>query len=351
MAVGESRLRGLLRPLDPVPPSARLRSTPAAPGPPPSFGAPYRSEVSPEEPIAIDPPSGRRTASYAPPVAWPEDQAEPVGGPGGQAPPREVLRLPQDTLLPGGQEEWREPFPRTLAALGRRKLGRVLPRLDPGAPGLRVLVAAGALAAVVTGILAWRSRPVAEPIAPPIPVAAVRTAASAPDPGTGAEAGAGIGTSAAAYPASAIASPSSARVVVYVTGKVRRPGVLSLAPGSRVADAVAAAGGLRKGASPGGVNLARRVVDGEQVIVGSPAQGGAGAVGSGPAGTPGGDVVNLNTATVEQLDALPGVGGVIAQRIVGYRDAHGGFQSVDQLKDVPGIGERKFAEMRDKVIV
>ncbi|WP_218670815.1 helix-hairpin-helix domain-containing protein [Microbispora sp. GKU 823] len=66
---------------------------------------------------------------------------------------------------------------------------------------------------------------------------------------------------------------------------------------------------------------------------------------------PGAGVVNLNTATAEQLDALPGIGGVIAQRIVDYRDAHGGFQSVDQLKDVPGIGDRKFAEMRDKVSV
>ncbi|WP_432931650.1 helix-hairpin-helix domain-containing protein [Microbispora sp. CA-135349] len=344
VAAGESRLRGLLRPLDPVPPSARLRSAPSPPGPPPSFGAPHpvRTETR---------PPGR-----------PPEEAE-------DGPCREDLSgLPEEVAHRWeGCADGPEVATRDLRTLGRTALGRALPRLDPGMPGLRVLVAAGLLAAVVTGILVWRSRPVAEPIAPPLPAAAVRDLgpASAPaagpavvqsaaSPATPAPEG-GAGPGARAYvPGIAAPSGASAQVVVYVTGKVRDPGVFVLAPGSRVADAIEAAGGLRKGAKPGGINLARRVVDGEQIVAGSPAPPGAGPA-PGPAGVgPGGPeagVVNLNTATAEQLDALPGIGGVIAQRIVDYRTSRGGFQSVDQLKNVPGIGERKFAEMRDRISV
>ncbi|SIR85369.1 competence protein ComEA [Microbispora rosea] len=239
-------------------------------------------------------------------------------------------------------------------------------------PGLRVLVAAGLLAAVVTGVLAWRSKPVAEPIAPPLPAAAVRDLGPASDhasdsaagsdgppgtaspaSGTGADSGSGATVYAAGAGGPTAATPGSpARVVVYVTGKVRNPGVFVLASGARVADAIEAAGGLRKGAKPGGINLARRLVDGEQIVAGSAATAGAGSASVPDSNiAPGAGVVNLNTATVEQLDALPGIGGVIAQRIADYRNAHGGFQSVDQLKEVPGIGDRKFAEMRDKVSV
>ncbi|MEV1204416.1 ComEA family DNA-binding protein [Microbispora rosea] len=235
-------------------------------------------------------------------------------------------------------------------------------------PGLRVLVAAGLLAAVVTGVLAWRSKPVAEPIAPPLPAAAVRDLGPAADSAAGSDGppgpaspasgpGADSGSGATVYAAGAggptAATPGSpARVVVYVTGKVRNPGVFVLASGARVADAIEAAGGLRKGAKPGGINLARRLVDGEQIVAGSATTAGAGFA-SVPESNmaPGAGVVSLNTASVEQLDALPGIGGVIAQRIVDYRNAHGGFQSIDQLKEVPGIGDRKFAEMRDKVSV
>ncbi|TQS18227.1 ComEA family DNA-binding protein [Microbispora hainanensis] len=172
-------------------------------------------------------------------------------------------------------------------------------------------------------------------------------------PGPGGDSGPGATAYVAGAGGPAVTTPGSpARVVVYVTGKVRHPGVFVLASGARVADAIEAAGGLRKGAKPGGINLARRLVDGEQIVAGSPAAADAG-LASVPGSTmaPGPGVVNLNTATAEQLDALPGIGGVIAQRIVDYRNAHGGFQSVDQLKEVPGIGDRKFAEMRDKVSV
>jgi competence protein ComEA len=209
-----------------------------------------------------------------------------------------------------------------MSARVRSKLGVTVPLLDPGTPGLRVLVLLGLLAAVVAGIFAWRSQPVAEPIAPPAPMS-LGTVAASPSP--------------------------TSSVTVYVTGKVRRPGVLALAIGSRVVDAIEAAGGVRKGTSPGGINLARRLVDGEQIVVGAdtPGQQGVQPVGD-PAGTA---VVNLNAATAEQLKGLPGVGDVLAQRIVEFRDAHGGFRSVDQLREVSGIGERKFAELRDKVAV
>jgi competence protein ComEA len=140
--------------------------------------------------------------------------------------------------------------------------------------------------------------------------------------------------------------------VVDVSGKVRRPGIHRLPAGSRVADALRAAGGVRPGTSLDGLNQARFLVDGEQVVVGAPAPA------AGPAppdtGTPGAAgaptaPVSLNTATVDQLQTLPGVGPVLARRIVDYRTRHGGFRSVDQLREVDGIGERRFADLRPLV--
>uniref|UniRef100_UPI00210DC915 helix-hairpin-helix domain-containing protein n=1 Tax=Streptomyces odontomachi TaxID=2944940 RepID=UPI00210DC915 len=150
-------------------------------------------------------------------------------------------------------------------------------------------------------------------------------------------------------------------IVVDVTGKVRRPGLQHLPAGSRVADALRAAGGVSPGVSTENLNRARLLVDGEQVIVGEPATGagagpagGAGAPGTGgsAAGGAGGGggtpvtPVSLNTATVEQLDTLPGVGPVLAQHIIDYRTQHGGFRSVDELREVNGIGDRRFADLR-----
>ncbi|MCB5178180.1 helix-hairpin-helix domain-containing protein [Streptomyces sp. SMC 277] len=138
--------------------------------------------------------------------------------------------------------------------------------------------------------------------------------------------------------------------MVDVGGKVRAPGLRHLPPGSRVADAVAAAGGVRPGTDTSGLNLARLLVDGEQVLVGvpappqPPAPGGARANSLRP-GTP----LSLGNATVEQLDALPGVGPVLAQHIVDFRTARGGFRSVEELREVTGIGERRFADLRPLV--
>ncbi|MFH8754419.1 helix-hairpin-helix domain-containing protein [Streptomyces atroolivaceus] len=145
----------------------------------------------------------------------------------------------------------------------------------------------------------------------------------------------------------------SARIVVDVSGKVRRPGIQHLPAGSRVADALRAAGGVREGVDVTGLNRARVLTDGEQVAVGLPAApppaGGTGAGGAtagqaGPAAP-----VSLGTATVEQLDTLPGVGPVLAQHIIDYRTEHGGYRSVDELREVDGIGDRRFADLRPLV--
>jgi competence protein ComEA len=126
--------------------------------------------------------------------------------------------------------------------------------------------------------------------------------------------------------------------------------VIALPAGSRVIDAVAAAGGALKGVRPGGLNLARRLIDGEQIVVGAP-PGMAPAASQPGAGALDGGVLNLNAATPDQLEQLPGVGEVLARRIVEFRDTHGGFRTVDQLRDVSGIGDRKYAELKDKVAV
>lgn len=143
-------------------------------------------------------------------------------------------------------------------------------------------------------------------------------------------------------------SPSPGRLLVHVAGKVRQPGVVELATGARVIDAVEAAGGALPGADLSSLNLARQLTDGEQVLVGLPPPPGSASARPSPTET---SVVDLNTATLDQLDALPGVGPVLAQRILDYRDEHGRFESVDDLQQVTGIGTRKFAELRELVRV
>jgi competence protein ComEA len=126
-------------------------------------------------------------------------------------------------------------------------------------------------------------------------------------------------------------------LVVYVSGAVRRPGLVRLRDGDRVGDAVEAAGGARRSGDLGAVNLAARVADGQQVVV--PPRAALGAPGpSGP--------ISLSTATLEQLDALDGVGPGLAQKIIDYRTQHGGFRSVDELGEVPGIGDKRLESLR-----
>ncbi|MFI0962069.1 helix-hairpin-helix domain-containing protein [Streptomyces sp. NPDC021080] len=149
-------------------------------------------------------------------------------------------------------------------------------------------------------------------------------------------------------------------VVVDVGGKVRAPGLQRLPAGSRVEDALRAAGGLRPGTDTDGLNRARLLVDGEQIVVGASAPptgaGSGGSVLSGPSGTGAAEAgavpaapIPLNTATVDQFDSLPGVGPVLARHIIDYRTAHGGFRSVDELREVSGIGDRRFADLRKLV--
>ncbi len=153
--------------------------------------------------------------------------------------------------------------------------------------------------------------------------------------------------------ATGTAGTPAAEIVVDVSGKVRKPGIHRLPAGSRVVDALSAAGGVKPGTNTDGLNRARFLVDGEQVVVGGPVVGGAAGAGAAPVGGVVGGApaapVSLNTATVEQLDTLPGVGPVLAQHIVDYRTQHGGFRSVDELREVNGIGERRFADLRELV--
>ncbi|MGA5419265.1 helix-hairpin-helix domain-containing protein [Streptomyces lavendulocolor] len=186
------------------------------------------------------------------------------------------------------------------------------------------------LAAVLAGRHFWAGRP--EPVrAPELVTEAAPTAAG---------------------PASRRARAGAPPVVVDVSGKVREPGVLRLPAGSRVADALRAAGGARPGTDLTGLNRARVVMDGEHIVVGAPAPpAGQAPPGASTAAGPGGGTgpVSLNSATVEQLDTLPGVGPVLARHIVDYRTSHGGFRSVDELREVNGIGERRFADLRPLV--
>jgi competence protein ComEA len=146
---------------------------------------------------------------------------------------------------------------------------------------------------------------------------------------------------------------SEGLLVIDVTGKVRRPGIVELPMGSRVVDALDAAGGVRPAADTSTLNLARLLVDGEQIVVGldNPGPG----VGVTPTGSTGFDPsvtsVNINTATAEQLETLPGVGPVTASAIIEWRTQHGAFSTVDELLEVSGIGEATLGELEPFVHV
>jgi competence protein ComEA len=228
------------------------------------------------------------------------------------------------------------PFPARAAPPShgaRRIIDRWLPaswrdvRIDPGRPGALAVVLVGVVAAVIAAVGVWREAPRAEPV-PDLPVA-VTTAAATPSAAT-------------------VVEPET--LVVAVAGKVRRPGLVRVAAGSRVADVLEAAGGPLPDADLGGVNLARKGSDGEQVAIGVPAAPDAGPR---PSTDGGGSAapLDLNAATVEQLDALPGVGPVTAQRIVEWRTRNGRFATVDQLREVEGIGERRLGQLRELVRV
>jgi competence protein ComEA len=151
--------------------------------------------------------------------------------------------------------------------------------------------------------------------------------------------------------------PGGRRAVVHVAGAVRRPGVYRLADSARVQDAVRRAGGAARAADLGAVNLAARVVDGQQVVVprraaaagAATAAAATAASGSGTGGAAHGPPISLSSATLEQLDTLDGVGPATAQKILDWRRQHGGFRSVDDLGQVPGIGPKRLAALRGRV--
>lgn len=167
----------------------------------------------------------------------------------------------------------------------------------------------------------------------------------------GAQGGGGApGGTPATAPAARVEAPRAAAATVHVAGAVRRPGVYRLRPGARIDDAVRRAGGATAKADLGGVNLAAKVADGRQVVVperGPPGAPSAAATAAAP-GTPG-QPLDLNRATLEQLDTLPGVGPATAEKILAHREEHGGFASVEELGQVPGIGEKRLATLKDLV--
>lgn len=306
------------QPYDPVP--ARMNrgdseSSRATEGHPSRPVAALTQESEPRRttgPVASEPSSVfEELPSRADPMYARPAQDRPAGS---DVPPAEPLR-PPDNLIPEPGSAWQSRWSRYLPTTLRGA------RLDPGRRGIAAVAAVAVLAAGCAAFGVWRSRP--QPIEVAAPLVTAATAAP-----------------------SASATPT---VVVAVAGGVRRPGLFTLPVGSRVADAITAAGGVRPGVSIGFLNLARRLVDGEQVIVGP----GAGAQPNLPAGSAAGPgtPLNLNTATLQQLDELPGVGPVLAQRILDYRTQHGAFRSVEQLREVGGIGEAKFADLRGLVAV
>jgi competence protein ComEA len=243
-------------------------------------------------------------------------------------------------------ERWPDRLRGLLAGLGLQ--GRAL-----------ALVALAALS--LAGVVWLRAAPRPEPFDPPGGTAGLPRLTSGPPASAagGAEGAAGpapaagpVGATGAGGPSGVAGAPGAA-LAVHVAGRVRRPGLRDLPAGSRVADAIEAAGGAAPGADLDRLNLARRLTDGEQVLVparGEPLPAGAadpaaGAGGGAPAGP-----VDLNTATAEQLEALPGVGEVTAERIIAYRTRHP-FRSVADLRQVEGIGERRMELLADLVTV
>jgi competence protein ComEA len=151
-----------------------------------------------------------------------------------------------------------------------------------------------------------------------------------------------------------VARPPAAGSVVHVAGAVREPGVYRLPAGARVQDAVERAGGARSNGDVNAINLAAKVVDGQQVVVPARVRGASGAAvpaagSAGAGGAAAGPPISLNNATPEQLDTLDGVGPATAEKIIAWRTQHGGFRSVADLGQVPGIGPKKLAALKDKV--
>lgn len=358
-------------PLPVAPPvAASLRSSSAAP--PGRFGWPPAAPGTPAARLRLDDPPG--------PPAWhgprwgdgagPDDDSDDSGDPDDV---EEGAGRPGATGGDGWVTRARASAWDAAAQRGGRWSDRWLPaawrdaRWDPGRTGALALAVVTALAAVVAAVGVWRDRPVSETV-PALP------AISSPAPPLAG----GLALPGGGVP---VAVPRGGPIVVSVAGRVGRPGLVRLPEGARVGDALEAAGGAARGVDLTGLNLAQRLTDGEQVVVGvrmpAPAAGaapgggvmgaGGGVMGAGgpatgagggpagaggaPSGGAGGGRLDLNAATLEQLDQLPGVGPVTAQKILDWRTEHGRFAAIEQLQEVGGIGEARFATLRSRVRV
>ncbi|MGY1770777.1 helix-hairpin-helix domain-containing protein [Blastococcus sp. SYSU D00813] len=265
----------------------------------------------PDDLPGADGPTGRRRTPE--PARGPADD-DLDGDLAGDAPDRDVVRQTEDV----------DGVP---AGIGRHRAPGSAVRVAPARSSVRALVVTGVLGALL--LVGWTvlDRPRTEPV-------------------DGSTAPASAPGQAPATPSVGPAAESASTVTVSVVGRVARPGLVVLPEGLRVADAIAAAGGLLPDADPAAVNLAAVLSDGQQIAVGVP---GAAVPAGGPPAAPG--RVSLNAAGVAELDALPGIGPVLAQRIVDHRTENGPFTSVEQLEDVPGIGPVVFDELADLVTV
>lgn len=270
------------------------------------------------------------------------------------APPRDVpaVRTPADesaAWVPGMR-----PPPRHGGIEPTRWRDRL--RWDPGRRGLVALGFAVVIVVAATGWWLAAGRPKAVPLTETAGAASAARSvqpAASPSPSTPSTASA---TSAGGPSPSPVSASSAATVVVDVAGKVRRPGVYTLRQGARVYEALRAAGGVRPRANTLSLNLAAVLQDGQQIVVGAPgaavpapATATAGGGTGGPAGPA--PLIDLNTATLDQLESLPGVGPVLGQNILDWRAAHQQFTSVDQLGDVTGIGDVRLRQLRPLVTV
>ena len=256
---------------------------------------------------------------------------------------------------------------RPTAPPGRWELARagLVDRLPPTVRGARLgprrraVVGALVLVATVAVVLCVRLT-LARAAARPEPVSAAGPVAggSRANPSSAPAAVPHNVAATALSPPSPAPTATAPTLVVYVSGRVRHPGVVRLASGSRVQDALRAAGGALPGSDLESINLAQLLADGQQVRVARAGRGSAvisgsagGALTGGPAGGASGQVIDLNTGDASAFDSLPGVGPVLAQRIVDWRTAHGRFSSVDELDEVSGIGDKLLSEIRAHVRV
>jgi competence protein ComEA len=261
------------------------------------------------------------------------DEAEPVVEAGRDAATQTAGPAPTIPRMPGRHASRRTPVSWSLGVPDS-----VRGRISLGAGQVAVVAVLAVVGLALT--CWWLVRSAGHEVVAPTALRSPRAALVTPDVG-------GLnGASAEASPAAG----ATAKVVVDVAGRVRRPGIAVLRQGARVIDALRAAGGARPGVDLGGLNLARVLNDGEQVVVGQPTVAGpvASASGSDPPVT---GLVNINTADETTLESLPEVGPVTAQAIITWRTQNGGFSSVDQLLDVDGIGDATLAQLTPFVTI